>query len=184
MRDYIGFVIIWGYFLILKTPTAIHRRPMFFSTLRRKLQEEMSATFLATLLELRGRNCGLFIHLGQQGEEGKPEKSRQDFSGTFLAGQRNQKIHAKNNYKKTGKYAKMTPKSAKKRHLGCPWAPPGLHKREEAVQTHFGSLFWSILAPFWAPLGTPWASPGRPRRSKNTPRSGKRRVQERSKKNS
>ena len=54
----------------------MHRRPMFFGTLRWKPQQEMAATFLATFLDLRGRNCGLFIHLGQQGEEGKPEKSR------------------------------------------------------------------------------------------------------------
>ena len=59
---------------LLKTPTAMHRRPMLFGTLRWKPQQEMAATFLVTLLDLRGRNCGLFIHLGQQGEEGKPGK--------------------------------------------------------------------------------------------------------------
>ena len=95
-----------------------------------------------------------------------------------VANQRNQNTHAKNNHKKYKKTAQMVPKSAKKLHLGSPWAPPGLHKREEAVQTHFGSLFWSILAPFWVPLGIPWASPGRPRRSKNAPRSGKRHEKE------
>ena len=121
----------------------------------------MSATFLATFLELRGRNCGLFIHLGQQGEEGKPEKSRQDFSGTFLAGRgrpEEPENTCKKQVQKTRIYAKIAPKSAKKRHLGCPWAPPGLHKREEAVQTHFGSLFWSILGSPGDPLGEPWAS--------------------------
>ena len=95
-----------------------------------------------------------------------------------VANQRNQNTHAKNNHKKYKTHTKMVPKSAKKLHLGSPWAPPGLHKREEAIQTHFGSLFWSILAPFWAPLGTAWASPGRPRRSKNAPRSGKRHEKE------
>ena len=65
----------------------MHRRPMFFGTLRWKPQQEMAATFLATFLDLRGRNCGLFIHLVQLCEEGKPEKkSRQHFSGTFLVG--------------------------------------------------------------------------------------------------
>ena len=52
----------------------MHRRPMFFGTLRWKLQQEMSATFSATFLDLRGRHGGLFIRLGQQGEGGKPEK--------------------------------------------------------------------------------------------------------------
>ena len=141
---------------------------------------------LATFLDLHGRNCGLFIHLVQLGEEGKSEKKKKRSTALArfwldVSGQRNQNTHTKNNHKKYKKQANMIPKSVKKRHLGSPWAPPGLHKREEAVQTHFGSLFWSILAPFWAPLGTPWASPGRPRRSKSAPRTGKRHEKERPK---
>ena len=81
----------------------MHRRPMFFSTLRWKPQQEMAAMFLATFLDLRGRNCGLFIHLVQLGEEGKPKKKagRTSLARFWLgvAGQRNQKKHAKNNYK-------------------------------------------------------------------------------------
>ena len=75
-----------------------------------------------------------------------------------VANQRNQNTHAKNNHTKYKKHAKMVPKSAKKLHLGSPWAPPGLHKREEAIQTHFGSLFWSILGSPWYALGAPWAA--------------------------
>ena len=59
----------------------------------------------------------------------------------------------------------MAPTSAKKRPLGCPWAPPGLHKREEEVQTHSGEGSWrhgvltgSILGSSGDPLGEPWAA--------------------------
>ena len=80
----------------------MHRRPMFFGTLRWKPQQEMAATFLATFLDLRDRNCGLFIHRGQQGKEDEPEKSKQASLARFwldVARQRNQKIHSKNKYK-------------------------------------------------------------------------------------
>ena len=96
----------------------MHRRPMFFSTLRWKLQEEMAATFLATFLDLRGRNCGLFIHLVQLCEEGKPEKkSRQDFSGTFLVGRGGPEEPEKTRKRQSQKiqiYVKLVFKSAKK----------------------------------------------------------------------
>ena len=91
---------------------------MFFGTLRWKPQQEMAATFLATVLDLRGRNCRLCIHLGQLGEEGKPEKKagRTSLARFWLgvAGQRNHKKHAKNNHNKYKQYAKLAPKSAKK----------------------------------------------------------------------
>ena len=77
----------------------MHRRPMFFGTLRWKPQQEMAATFLATFLDLRGRNCGLFIHLGRLDDGGKPEKKagRTSLARSWLgeAGQRNQKKDAK-----------------------------------------------------------------------------------------
>ena len=82
----------------------MHRRPMVFGTLRWKPQQEMAVTFLATFLDLRGRNCGLFIHLGRLGDGGRPEKKagRTSLARFWLgvAGQRNQKKHAKNNYSK------------------------------------------------------------------------------------
>ena len=96
----------------------MHRRPMFFSTLRWKLQQEMAATFLAKFFDLRGRNCGLFIHLVQLCEEGKPEKKAGSTSlerfWLGVVGQRNQKKHAKNNHKKHETFTKMVPKLTKK----------------------------------------------------------------------
>ena len=96
----------------------MHRRSMFFDTLRWKPQQEMAAMFLATFLDLRGRNCGLFIRLGRLGDGGKPEKKagRTSLARFWLglAGQRNQKKHAKNNHKNTKKPPKIVPTSAKK----------------------------------------------------------------------
>ena len=107
----------------------------------------------------------------------KPEKSRQDFW----------KNMQKTNTKNTDNMQKWHQHQLK----SDIWAPPGRHRGHRPDQENSGFrtakgqwIFSSFLAPFWTPLGTPWESPGRPRRSKNTPRSGKRRVQERSKKNS
>ena len=44
-----------------------------------------------------------------------------------------------------------------KRALRSPWAPQGFHKREGAVQTHFGHAF----CQFWLSFGFPLAFPVR-----------------------
>ena len=112
------------------------------------------------------------------------------FSGTFMAGRGRPKEPEKTCKNKYTKQENMQ-KWYQNRLKSDIWAPPGRHRGHRPDQENSGFRTakgqWIIapfLAPFWAPLGTPWASPGRPRRSKNTPRSGKRRVQERSKKNS
>ena len=141
--------------IISKTPTAMHRRPMFFGTLRWKPQQEMSVTFL----DLRGRHCGLFIHLGRMDERGKPTKEAGRISlARFWLGVAGQK-HLKNMQKTITKNAEKHIKMVSMGSTTPPWRVQGSLGSQSGPLGPIGFplvLIWVLLEPIWVPLGPIW----------------------------
>ena len=139
----------------------MHRRPMFFGTLRWKPQQEMAATFLATFLDLRGRNCGLFIHLGRLGDGGKPEKKQAGLLW-HVSGWAWQARGTRTHMQKTiTKSIQNMQKWYQNRLKSYIWAPPGRHRGFTREKKPFRRISGACFGPFWLHFGLPWGPPGR-----------------------